>query len=231
LETLTTGYGRSPWSIRKGDLLRSAIPGKFHKVKVEQVDPPNSNGYITITTTEGPHIFRPDQPVVFPRRGDGLVKVHWDDFPSLEEVVIGDVIAPLGGWPGHGPDLSSGRVVTDILRSPKLGGYILSYRPVDGSPGGKMLVPAVFPVLANTPDCKLLKGGEARSKARLTREPKNASGFYINLETGQKVRFRIKGVQGRPPHCDLLQSPGPIRSEWEAWKLDSGRRHPEDPRG
>lgn len=227
---MTSGFGRSPWSIRKGDLLRSAIPGKFHKVKVEQVDPPNSNGRIMITTEEGQHVFEPGQLVVFPRRPNGQLKVHWDDFPSLEDIVIGDVIAPIGGWPDTQPDLTSGRIITDILASRKLGGYILSYRPVNGTQGGKMLVPAVGMVLTNTPDCKILHGGEAKSTARFRPEPKNASGKYMHLETGREVRFKIVGAKGRPPHCDLLDSPGISLVDWEPWQLISGQKHPKDPR-
>jgi hypothetical protein len=184
-----------------------------------------------IHTEETQHLFKPGQSVVFPRRANGTLKVHWESFPTLGEIVVGDVIAPIGGWPTGKPDLVSGRIVTNILPSRKLMGYILSYRPVNGTQGGKMLVPAIGEVRVNTPDCKILVGGEAKSTPRFKAEPKNTSGLYMHLESGEEVRFKIAGAKGRKPHCNLIESPGTSIQDWDVWQLVSGKRHPEDPRG
>lgn len=226
METLVTGYGRSPFSLKPGERLRSDNLVSTKRPKILSVAPPNTDGYIILTTEEGQHSFAPGQPVAFPRRANGQAKLHWDPQPSLVEVKVGDIVAPPGGWPNGRPDLTSGRMVTDILPSRRNTGFIVSYRPVNGDPGGKVLVP-VYNAFLNTPDC--MEYGKTQ-KPRFTAEPKNASGKYVHLETGQEVRFRIKGVKGRPPHCDLKDSPSTDIADWDPWQLLSGKRHPDDPR-
>jgi hypothetical protein len=229
LETIATGLGRSPFSIRQGDHLRSKDLTQSSKTKVISVAPPNSAGKVRITTEEGEHLFEPHQPVAFPRRANGQTKVHWERNPHLGEVVIGDVVPPPTGWPGNIPDIESGRLVSDIQVSKRYGGFIVSYRHVNGEPGGKMFVPIDSVFLYTGAWTDLLSRLESDGP-RYRPEPKNASGIYEHLESGEQARFKIAGKRGRTPQGNILEAPSSNIADWEQWLLISGNRHPSDPR-
>jgi hypothetical protein len=230
METLATGFGKSPFSIKPGDRLRSANLKQVQRAKVKGVSRPNSNGVIFITTEdedrEREHAFYPGQVVVFPRRSAGNTVIHWYN-PKLEDLHVGDIVGPPNGWPDGEPDLENGRLITDILPSRRHGGFIISYRPVNGKRGGKMFSDM-------TP---LLYGGawtdfpeDLPEKSKYKPEPKTASGVYIHLESGEEARFRIAGTRGRSPEGTVYNSPGSTIGSWEPWQLLSGKAHPSDPR-
>ena len=227
---MALGFGKSPFEIQPGDRLRSANVLKVARAKVVSVDGPNTNGQLIIRTDEETHTFEPGQAVAFPRRSNGQTKIHLDPKPSILEVKIGDVVAGPEGWKNLSGDLDSGRLITDIQPSRRFGGFLVSYRSVRGK-GGKMIV-GIDSGQFYGPDYLEFDQAEVMvSKSRFTPEPKNASGVYRNLVSGQDVRFRIAGIKGRPPHCDLRKSPGTNIADWDEWQLMSGKRHPEDPRG
>lgn len=228
---MTSGFGKSPFGIRVGDRLRSAAHMKIARAKVLSVDGPTQSGKVVIVTDEDKHIFEPGQPVAFPRRANGQTKVHFDPKPALVEVFIGDVIAPPAGWTDGTPQLTEGRFITDIQPSRRYAGFVVSYRNVDGTPGGKMVVGLQTGTFYGSDWLEFSEAEASAVNARFKQEPRNTSGVYEHMVSGEKVRFKIAGRRGRPPvDYTIAEAPGNI-IDWDPWLLIEGSRHPGDPRG
>jgi hypothetical protein len=227
MDTMTSGFGKSVFGIKPGDRIRSKDVNKIRRAKIISVDGPNQSGKVIVTTDEGVHTFEPGQPVAFPRRANGLTKIHLHPKPHIQEVAIGDVIPTPDGT----VDLENGRFITDIQPSQRFNGFVVSYRQINGNPGGKMIVGMQSALFYGHDWLEFDEAEQMIAKSRFKAEPKNTSGVYEHLESGEKVRFKIAGRRGRPPQdFPVTNITSSDIADWDPWLLVSGERHPSDPR-
>lgn len=240
LETLETGAPRTLATLRPGDRLRSASHESRKQQTVLAVNLSHDGETVRIDTDQGVFEFKPGDRLAFPRRSSGVCVVHrHDDYPPIKEVYVGDVIPPKDGWPEGPTAWRAGLQVTDIQISQKYLGWIVSAKPLDGSPGTKMFVSRKSPMFYSdwwTDDLSTLVPADYRPVSRTT------SGRYKNtadteyeipdtdetVKPGEVVRFIIAGRPGRRPKNDRII---PAPKEWSEWMLlDMGAAHPEDKR-
>jgi len=222
---------KQAWQVRQGMRLEPMDPYTSYQV-VESIY--CVDGIITIQTDQTTWTFQPLELVKFPRRPDGDKKL-WGiggEKVKVDEICIGDIIPPKGGWldaDGNITDpnevLWKGFIVSSVRYSP-LGRLFTTYRI-----GSETVASTVteFLIAWNTEIFHEAGTTIVVSEAKPEKQPGNVSGYYINRDKGVRTRFRIAGALGRPPK-DSEFAPS-NQADWEQWELmDGAKKHPRDPR-
>lgn len=228
-------------SLKAGDRLpprtvRTITVQKAYEVKRYSKD---GGEWIKVTTEDGFEDHFPlTAPVVYPRRdfGTNMSFLDEDTVLPIEEVAIGDIIRPIGV---EGPVALKDAWVVRHIVTMRRGG---TDEPAAAWAFAAASVSTGESFRFHVPGSRYhgdLYGEGTRVPYEIAEETAkkaadkhvNASGWYVNQLTGEKVRFRLGKLKGRPP-VGSEEAPHELGSrKWTIYDLVDGETpHPSDPR-